>query len=302
MSIQGLGGQPFVAQQARPSGYFGPAQIGGGSFFPGNIVQLLGTLLSALSQLSQGWGGFAGGGVPGGGGYPGPSPYPGGGGGYPVYGGGGGYPVYGGGGGFPQTGGIAPPFPSDPNEFASYLQAQVAGGALQGRTGISQGDAIPGTRFGRVQDPSLWSAGLARDYAYQFAAYAAGADPLTPQGMAYGANAFSQMAPDAQLFMQVASVFKGNKFGGPGNYNNPGLKNLLLSRGLGNLANRPGVGQSDVQTIGAITQALNSGALSLNDVINSGTIDNLSRYSTIIQYVQGGGFAQELRAYDSVPV
>ena len=81
-----------------------------------------------------------------------------------------------------------------------------------------------------------------------------------------------------------------------------GFREPTLAVPPGNLANKPGVGQSDVQTIGAITQALNSGALSLNDVINSGTIDNLGRYSTIIQYVQSGGFAQELRAYDSVPI
>ena len=106
-----------------------------------------------------------------------------------------------------------------------------------------------------------------------------GQDPLSPNGLQFAAQNFDKMSPDAKLFTQVASVFKGNLIGGPGNYDNAGLKNLLLQRGLGNFANAPGVGQTDVQTIGAITQALNSGQLSLQDVIASGTIDNMDRMS-----------------------
>ena len=86
--------------------------------------------------------------------------------------------------------------------------------------------------------------------------------------------------------------------GGPGNYDNPGLKNLLIRAGAGDLAQGAGVGQTDVQTIGAITAAINRGQLSLNDIINSGTIDNPQRYFNIINYVGQGGFAQDLRNYD----
>ncbi|MCE7872522.1 hypothetical protein DYH09_19375 [bacterium CPR1] len=191
--------------------------------------------------------------------------------------------------------------PSDLNEFASYLAAQRAGGALQGQTGISQNDALAGTRFARVQDPTQWHAAVARDYAAQFAAYAIGADPLSAQGLAAGQQAFPQMAPEAQLFMQVASVFKGNLFNGPGLYDNPGLGRLLQSTGNADLINNPQVGQTDVQTIGAITQALNRGTLTLNQVIQSGTIDNLDRYSQIINYVQTGGFANDIFRYENAP-
>lgn len=145
----------------------------------------------------------------------------------------------------------------------------------------------------------MWQASVARNYAYQFAAYANGHDALTPQGVAQGAQAFEKMSPDAQLFMQVASVFKGNLLGGPGFYNNPGLKELLLSRGLGDLANKPGVGETDVQSIGAVAAAISRGSLSLNEVINSGTIDNLGRYSQVIGYVRQGQFANDLRRYDT---
>ncbi len=201
--------------------------------------------------------------------------------------------------GFPGVPGRLMPFPSDPNDYASYLQAQVRGGALEGRTVINQSDAIPGTRFGSVQNSQAWQASVGRNYAFQFAAYAMGQDPLSPGGMDFAARNFDQMSPDAKLFTQVASVFKGNMMGGPGSYDNPGLRQLLLSKGLGNFANAPGVGQTDVQTIGAITQALNSGQLSLQEVIQSGTIDNLDRYGQVINYVQSGAFNQDLSFYDT---
>lgn len=309
------GGAAQIAPQGRPAP-FAPAGN------PAQMMSMMFQLLGAITQLSMGWTAFGGaspmqqgygqqppfGGQPGG--FPGGFP-----GGQPHFGGGGpmidyaslhfpnlnNYNPQVGGGGY--GGGVGPglPRPSDPQEFASYLQAQVAGGALQGGTGIAQSDAIPGTRFGQVQDSTMWHASVGRTYAYQFAAYAGGHDPLSPQGVSAGMQTFEQMSPDAQLFMQVASVFKGNSHNGPGFYDNPGLKNLLLQNGLSDLANQPQVGQTDVQTIGAIAKAIDQGHLSLNDVINSGTIDNLNRYNQIIQYVQGGGFANDLRNYDTVP-
>ncbi len=285
-----VGNTPFPTYQpqigAQPGYGFAPVSPGGGPF---QAIQMLQQLLQSLSQLAAGWSGALG--------YPGqfpgypqfPQPQP-----QPNYGGNPTQP------GFPGVPGQIPAYPTDLGDFASYLQAQRIGGSLEGKTGIAQRDAIPGTRFGQVQDPTAWNASVARNYAYQFAAYAIGADPLSPQGLAQGAAAFPNMRPDAQIFTQVASVFKGNLLGGPGNYNNPGLKQLLLSRGLGDLANQPGVGQTDVQTIGAITQALNRGALSLNDIIQSGTIDNLDRYFQIINYVQGGSFNRDLQFYDHV--
>ncbi len=306
-------GFPSFPAQPAPTGMPNPFVQAGN---PNQFMSMMVNLLGAITQLSMGWSAFGGaspmhqgnyGGNPyGGGGNPYGNPY-----------GGGQIIDYAsmhfphlnnpnpgvGGGGYGGNGGIGPalPKPSDPRDFASYLQAQVAGGALQGGTGIAQRDAIPGTRFGGVQDSTQWQASVARNYAYQFAAYASGNDPLTPQGLNNGMQAFDRMSPDAQLFMQVASVFKGDLHGGPGFYDNPGMKNLLLSRGLGDFANKPGVGQTDVQTIGAIAAAIDSGQLSLNDVINSGTIDNLDRYHHIINYVTAGGFANDLRNYDTVP-
>lgn len=255
---------------------YGSPMVGGG-VAPFQITQMLQQILQSLSQLAGAWGNLLASPTPA------ANPF--------------GPPPQSAGPGNPAL-----PTPSDPNDYASYLQAQRLGGTLEGKTGIAQRDAIPGTRFGQVQNSTGWQASVARNYAYQFAAYAVGADALTPEGVKAGQQALPQMAPDAQLFTQVASVFKGNLLGGPGFYNNPGLKQLLASRGLGELANRPGVGETDVQSIGAITIALNQGKLSLNDVINSGAIDNMDRYFQVIQYVQQGQFGRDLQFYDSVPL
>ena len=55
-----------------------------------------------------------------------------------------------------------------------------------------------------------------------------------------------------------------------------------------------------MQTIGAVAAAINRGQLSLQSVIDSGTIDNLDRYGQIINYVQGGHFQMDLNLYDTI--
>ncbi|MBN9417056.1 MAG: hypothetical protein J0I12_16545 [Candidatus Eremiobacteraeota bacterium] len=278
---------------------------------PAQIIQVLQQLISSLSQLSQGWGGLLGQqqqqfpfGAQQQSYLPTQQSY------LPTTGttygtttpttttssGGG---LYGGG---TSTSGSLPnmPFPSDGNDYSSYLQAQVAGGALNGQTTVNQSDGIPGTRFATVAPSQLWNANVGRLYAYQFAAQATGSDPLSAQGLQAGAQAMQQMTPDAQLFMQVASVFKGNLDGGPGNYDNAGLKQLLINAGAGDLTTTSGVGETDVQTIGAVAAAINRGQLSLQSVIDSGTIDNLDRYGQIINYVQSGHFQTDLNLYDTI--
>lgn len=317
MATVGFGFTPFsfgntqpLSFGASPFGVAQGAQLGGASFGGLNIVNLLGQMLQALSSMAQGWAGLGGAQNPGQFGQP-----------YNPFFGGGGYPVgqptlgqqllYGGNDPYANINGpgngtnvLRMQGPSDPNEFASYLQAQRLGGALNGQTSISQGDAIGGTRFARVADPEQWHSAVARDYAAQFAAFAVGADPLSAQGLAAGQSAFTngQLSPDAALFAQVASVFKGNLFNGPGNYDNPGLANLLRNTGNGDLIRDPQTGQTDVQTIGTVIQALNRGTLTLDQVIKSGTIDNLDRYGQIINFVQSGQFANDIARYETARI
>ena len=142
--------------------------------FQGGVAlqQMFGQLLQAFTLMAQGWQGMLGGGG---------NPYaaqglvqPG-----PYGPGASGNLSFGNGrGGFSSLA-----VPTDSQDFASYLQAQRLGGSLEGKTGIAQNDAIPGTRFGRLQDPHLWDVAVARNYVFQFAAYASDNDALTPQGM-----------------------------------------------------------------------------------------------------------------------
>ncbi len=317
---QGLGGFGGLQGLGGLQGGLGGLQGLGGQQ---GLQQLLMQVLGGLAQLMGGWGQFAGGQPQqqfGGFGLPQQqfafpqqqqsfSPY-----GYTAQ------PGYGystvststGYGPSPGTTGVGMKPPTDPNELASYLQAQLAGGALQGNTTVRQSDAIAGTRFGQVADSTQWHSSVARAYAYQFAGqaleYQTGGtgqyNPLSAPGLAKAANQFDNLNPDAKLFTQVASVFKGNLLNGPGNYDNGILKQLLQSKGLTNLANQPQVGLTDVQTIGAVTNALQNGQLSLQEVINSGAISqqDMPRYLSIINYVQNGQFNQDLTNFDANPV
>ncbi len=326
MATVGFGYNPFLAQGQSILNLGGVSQLGaaqggqiGGASFGGlNIVNMLVQVLQAFSSLAQGWAGV--------GGAQNPNQF-----GQPLNTGffNNGYPqptlgqqlLYGGNDPFANINGtgqanfgyggtgtgnvLRMQGPTDPNEFASYLQAQRAGGALSGSTSVSQADAIQGSRFALVPDPEQWHSAVARDYAAQFAAYAVGADPLSAQGLQSGQNAFSngQLSPDAALFAQVASVFKGNLFNGPGFYDNPGLGQLLQNTGNADLVGANGqVGKTDVQTIGAVIQALNRGSLTLNQVINSGTIDNLDRYNQVINFVQSGAFANDIQRYETARI
>lgn len=200
-----------------------------------------------------------------------------------------------------QSGRFAIVQPTDPQEFASYLQAQIAGGALQGSTTVFQSDAIPGTRFAVVVDATRWNAALARDYACQIAAQALGQDPLTPEGITAGAQAYTTMTLEAQLFFQIAAVFKGNLLNGPDNYDNPALRQLLVERGLSQFITDNRVGVTDVPTLGAIGAAMNAGRLTIFDVLDSGAFENPERYDEIIDFVLSGQFRDIVNAYESEP-
>lgn len=282
------------------------------SFFAGLLSELMGPQLGGMgdqssfslggpqsglfnngsqlgSGLSFGGSGYGGGG--GAGGYGGAQAAAGG------YGGAGGVggPGYGGGG--YGGGGVGMPPPSDRNEFASYIAAATNRNGEQNGN-INQSRAIAGTRFGQVQDGQQFDAAVARNYAYQFAAQANGMNPRDPQGLAQGAQAFYNMSADAQTFMQVASVYKGDLAGGAKNYDNGKLQQLLQQSGYPG-ANGPGVGDTDVETIGAVADAINRGYVSLQDITNTpGAVKNPGAYQQAIDFVQNGELANLLNQYE----
>lgn len=192
--------------------------------------------------------------------------------------------------------------PGDSREFESYLQAQVKGGALQGKTKILQADALPGTRFASMLERDAWNSSVARDYACQIAAQCLGYNPLDPESIHRAAQEYHSMNAECQLFLQVAAVFKGDLLGGPGSYDNEGLKKLLEARGLSEFITSNKVGQTDVNTLGAVAKAMNAGQLTILDIINSGTFEDVRRYDQVVEYVYSGKFRETVAKYESATI
>ncbi|MBM3266575.1 MAG: hypothetical protein FJZ01_02915 [Candidatus Sericytochromatia bacterium] len=191
--------------------------------------------------------------------------------------------------------------PQDRAEFASYLSAATNNYGNGQNGGINQASALAGTRFASVTDQKQFDAAAARMYVFQFAAAASKQAANTVDGMARGAQEFYEMAPAAQMFMQVAAVYKGNLAANASNYNNNTLRALLLRKGF-SLAGRANVGNNDVETLGAVAAALDAGIITLDDVINSGAIGNRANYAKAIDMVESGSFALELAKYDKAQI
>src|SRR5438132_1536293 len=121
---------------------------------------------------------------------------------------------------------LSAPFANGPRPMGAPMPATLVAMAREligvmeqiehswGGTRIAEKDAIPGTRFATIQDPTQWHSATARSYAWQFAAYAADQNPLTADGMAAGGAAMQNMSEPSRLFMNVASVYKGNLLDG----------------------------------------------------------------------------------------
>ena len=73
----------------------------------------------------------------------------------------------------------------------------------------------------------------------------------------------------------MASSFKNSG----GNYNNANLKKVLEATGNEDIASGGGVGDKDVQTLGAITAAIKRGTLDLGDIFGADGKDKLGANS-----------------------
>ncbi|MEB3238535.1 MAG: hypothetical protein VKO64_13055 [Candidatus Sericytochromatia bacterium] len=194
--------------------------------------------------------------------------------------------------------------PQDMKEFQSYLAGATSGGGKGQNGGFAQNNTVAGSRLSQINSEPLMDAAIARMYAFQFAAQASGTTPNSVDGMIKGAEAYTQMSPAAQVFMQVAALYKGQidfqangnvVSNNNGNYNNGTLAALLRSKGIGTGG---GVGNNDVETLGAVAKALNEGRVTLSDIINSGAIGDQARYNRIIDFVESGSYAMTLAKYD----
>src|SRR5262249_41347026 len=83
------------------------------------------------------------------------------------------------------------------------------------------------------------------------------------------------------------------------NYNNAKLKELLKEKGYDG-ADGPGVGATDIETLGAVADAIDRGVISLQDVLGKdGAIENQDEYKKAIDLVQSGKFADLVTKYQA---
>lgn len=115
--------------------------------------------------------------------------------------------------------------------------------------------------------------------------------------------------PDSagNTFRLVAATFKnGNGANGVnGNYNNGNLDRLLQSTGNADLADKPGVGNKDVETLAAVSEAIDRGTLRLSQIFNTETgldangnrsVQDKDAYNVAISYVRNGYAKRDIEA------
>lgn len=212
----------------------------------------------------------------------------------------------------------SPPLTMD--DLVNYVLAGSKGGKSGTDEGIDGAFADPNSRFANA-GANEFDAVVAKAYAAQFKAYALGLNAAFEPGKTtvqeVAANIFkaqsTQMTPEAELLAQVAATYRGD-FGNASAYNNPVLKQLLISWGRTDLASKPLVGLTDVQSVGSVIQALNEQPDEnvrkawLQDIFDfanntpvsaSGAVPNVKEYQTAITLVRSGTIDQLINNYNN---
>ncbi len=207
-----------------------------------------------------------------------------------------------------------------PNDLVDFVLAGSRGGTAGTDEGIFGAFARPGSRLSTAGE-NEFDAVIAKSYAAQFKAYALGLPAAFIPGQTsveQVANniAIGQQTPmtqEAELLSQVAATYRGD-FGGRSTYNNPVLKQLLVSWGRTDIANQPLVGQTDVQSIGGVVKALNEERdpakrqawlqqifdfQGNTPVSPSGAVPNAPQYQTAINMVRSGALDQLVNNFNN---
>jgi hypothetical protein len=213
------------------------------------------------------------------------------------------------------------------NDILNYVLATSKGGRVTRSDDVQGKYAQPGSRFGNAAQEEF-DAALDATYVAEFEGDALGEDVTYVPGRSTveqitqnDAFATTQpWAPEAQIFAEVASVFKDGDLGlrADGDYNDGNLRKVLISFGRKDLANGPDVGQDDVQTIGAVVEMINdmpdstTREQALNDIFSINATDNtngsspsnsiqganeLSRYKESVAIVNSELYAKVLQDY-----
>ncbi|MBI3927147.1 MAG: hypothetical protein HY319_16545 [Armatimonadetes bacterium] len=202
---------------------------------------------------------------------------------------------------FPPAAIPTPPFPRDHDEFASFLEAQGAGGTLRHQRGIQQTDALPWTRLARVLDGRWWEAALARSFACQVAACVAGQNALNARGMIRGLQVLGQLSMPARLFVQAVAVAVTRRPEAGPAVDQRRLARFLRTRALAG-ESTTGTAASELLLLGAASLAIHQRRVSIRDLLGCGALWDTPGWLGLLDYVRRGDFRADLVRYETVPL
>jgi len=217
----------------------------------------------------------------------------------------------------PTAGSAAPAVQLGQDDFVDFLLAGSRGGTAGTDELIESRFARPGSRFSQAGN-NEFQAVIASAYSSQFKAFALGLDAVFAPGKDVNQLAAnisraqsSQFTPEADLLSKVAAVYRGN-LTGVNRYNNQALQQVLVRWGRQDLASQPGVGSTDVESIGSVIKALNEQPNPqirqawLQDIFDfqnnspsspSGAVPNVREYQDAINIVRSGTLDRLLGNY-----
>ena len=209
------------------------------------------------------------------------------------------------------------------NDILNYVLGDSNAGKNDRSANVNSNTMETGSRFATTSSEPLFLAALTAIYNDEFDAYADGLNyaqnPNTESveqvanNLSYATTTVSN--PESFVFGEVASCYKvgcwAGKNGHNGNYNDANMAKLLKTFGFNAIASENGVGQEDVNTYGAVVQALNEATPAvqiemLNDIYtaNAGNgtttndiVEDLHDYKEALAFVLSDSLATEEQDY-----
>lgn len=159
---------------------------------------------------------------------------------------------------------IEPIAPLNNEDIVNYLLGGTMGARASATDFNSTEFMLPGTRM-PTAGPAEYDAAVAHIYYWQFKAHVAFSDVVfnfeqqdimqdIANNIATG-SAYVMKSREGDTLVRVASIYRG-ELCTSSVYNNPVMKEILIKWGRNDLAAEPGVGDTDIESIALVAQAL----------------------------------------------
>jgi len=197
---------------------------------------------------------------------------------------------------------IQPIPPLTNNDIYNYILGGTMGGTATASASNFTMYMQPNSRLATA-GINEYNAAVALIYYYQFKAYIGYLDVVFSFGddtvqeitnnIARGSY-YQMKTPEADLLLRVAAVYRGVLCDGGGVYNNPEMKKLLIQWGRSDLASQPGVGDTDIESIANVAQAIDE---QTDPVIRRKWLDEVYNFDDNLHPYSPSGAVPSLRAY-----